>query len=75
MYGNKYIDFIEEEISPLIQELENNSINQSIHNKSDIRVFMESHVFAVWDFMTLAKALQKHIASTNLPWIPKKSPK
>ena len=34
----------------------------------DVRVFMQYHAFAVWDFMSLVKALQTHFAPTTLPW-------
>ena len=35
---------------------------------------MEHHVFAVWDFMCLAKSLQGLIAPTSNPWLPQMEP-
>ena len=55
-------------------QLENHSllVTNTIQSKRDLKIFMEHHVYAVWDFMSLAKSLQMHIAPANNLWLPTK---
>ncbi len=61
-------------IEPHQQALLTHSINNYIQSPTELSNFMQHHVFAVWDFMSLVKKLQKELTSVDQPWVPKGSP-
>ena len=46
-----------------------------IQTMGQLRLFMQHHVFAVWDFMLLLKALQQQLAPSGSPWLPSPHPR
>ena len=57
------------------KELLNHSLYSKIKTIDDLRNFVQTHIFAVWDFMSLLKSLQIQLTCTNTPWIPNKNSK
>jgi hypothetical protein len=63
-----------ENLRPLQAELDRHPIYAALQTLADLRIFMAHHVFSVWDFMSLVKYLQGHIAPTTVPWMPQGDP-
>lgn len=56
------------------QQLCAHPLFKQITSLNKLQLFMESHVFAVWDFMTITKRLQRELTCTQLPWLPPANP-
>lgn len=72
--NNLDINKIELEIKDLRLQLTNHKLYKQLHSINDIQQFMESHVFAVWDFMSLLKSLQAQLTTLSTPWVPAENP-
>ena len=70
---NEPIQNLRKAIEPLRQEIMNHKVYAAIHEVDDLKVFMQYHVYAVWDFMSLLKSLQHNLTCTTVPWFPKGS--
>ena len=64
------IEKIKRAIEPLRQEIINHKVYSAIKDIDDLKVFMQFHVYAVWDFMSLLKTLQRNLTCTSVPWFP-----
>ncbi len=61
---------LEEDLRSIRQELDTHPVYALIGDVDSLRVFMVSHVFAVWDFMSLLKTLQRRLTCMEVPWLP-----
>lgn len=68
--ANLQLQQLRDRIEPLRQQLLQHPIYQDMHDPVALRIFMQHHVFAVWDFMSLLKALQQRLTCVLVPWIP-----
>src|SRR4051794_35702118 len=65
------LDMLCSRLSPIRKSLLEHSVYGRIDDMGALRIFMEHHVFAVWDFMSLLKALQRQLCCVDLPWTPR----
>ena len=67
--------FIKKDLFEIEQKLLNHELYETINSLDDVRSFLEIHVLAVWDFMSLLKKLQLELTSVKIPWVPTNHPK
>ena len=61
-------------LSELRQRLCAHAMLTDVLNLEELRVLMEHHVFAVWDYMSLLRAVQRNVVGCALPWRPSPDP-
>ncbi len=67
---NAHITNIQEATAELQQKIINHPTYKAIKTIDDVKHFMEHHIYAVWDFMSLLKSLQTSLTCTQVPWFP-----
>ncbi len=68
------IETINSRIQPQKELLLQHSLYSKVKTIEDLQCFLENHVYAVWDFMSLLKALQSKLTCTTTPWFATKNP-
>jgi len=65
-----YIQQLKSAIEPVRNTLLAHPVYSQIQDLQGLQKFSETHVFAVWDFMSLLKSLQIGLTSVSIPWVP-----
>jgi hypothetical protein len=61
-------------LTPLRDQLAHHPMYARLTTLPALRAFMQQHVFAVWDFMSLVKTLQRRLTCLDMPWRPPSYP-
>jgi len=67
------IETINKSIQTQKTALLQHTLYQKVQTIEDLQCFVENHVYAVWDFMSLLKALQSKLTCTTTPWVATKN--
>jgi len=68
------MQLLSNEIQDLRRRVFEHPLYEHIRTTEHVKVFMRSHVFCVWDFQSLLKALQRQLTCLRHPWIPTSDP-
>src|SRR3954469_21218999 len=55
-------------------QVSNHEVFGKLTSLHAVRVFMDHHIWAVWDFMSLLKSIQAEVAPVSVPWQPPRDP-
>ena len=61
-------------VGDLVERLISHQLYQHVCDGQSLRIFMRAHIFAVWDFQSLLKALQRMLTCVDIPWLPSGDP-
>jgi hypothetical protein len=64
------INRLENAAAPVRDQVVHHPLYAKLNGIDAINTFMEHHVFAVWDFMSLLKSLQRSLTCVHVPWVP-----
>jgi H+/Cl- antiporter ClcA len=68
--NNSAIEKLKDAVEPARQKVISHPLYGQLKTKEAVVTFMEHHAFAVWDFMSLLKSLQRNLTCVQVPWVP-----
>ena len=71
---NERINAVVAATEELTKSLQTHPLYGAINSMETLHTFMEHHIFAVWDFMSLLKTLQRKMTCVAVPWTPPADP-
>ena len=67
---NPGVTRLKQAVDPARRRVVEHPMYASLDGLGPVQTFMEHHVFAVWDFMSLLKSLQRNLTCVSVPWVP-----
>jgi hypothetical protein len=68
--SNPDIEKLKSAVEPARQRVISHPLYGELKTKAAVVTFLEHHAFAVWDFMSLLKSLQRTLTCVQVPWVP-----
>jgi hypothetical protein len=67
---NPGIERLKDAVEPARKKVVSHPLYHELNSLEAVVTFMEHHAFAVWDFMSLLKTLQRSLTCVRVPWVP-----
>ncbi|HEX4832281.1 MAG TPA: DUF3050 domain-containing protein [Trebonia sp.] len=68
--ASRGVEQLKADVEPARRRVISHPLYQALDRLPAVVTFMEHHVFAVWDFMSLLKSLQGQLTCVRVPWVP-----
>src|SRR3984957_6512153 len=65
---------LQKAIEPVRHDVIGHRVYGELNSHERVQAFLASHVYAVWDFMSLLKTLQRQLTCVRVPWVPEGPP-
>lgn len=65
-----HLSYLKQQTDSVRKDIINHPLYEQLQTIQQLQVFTQYHVFAVWDFMSLLKSLQRQLTCVTNPWMP-----